>query len=319
MPGFLVRRLGASLLSVLLVVTATFFILHLAPGDPTRLVEGARGEAQRELLRQRLGLDRPLGDQYAVWLGNALRGDWGVSFVHGRPVAEVVAAALPGTLLLAAAALAVEYAAALLLGAFAARRPGSPADHAVRVGSLLFFSLPTFWLGLLAILLFSSIWPVLPASHMRSVDASALGPTARLFDLLRHLVLPACVLGLTNAGGTSRLVRNALIGTLSQDYVRTARAKGLSERRVLWAHALRNALVPITQIFALTLPALLNGALVTEVVFAWPGMGRLTFEALQTRDYPVVLATTTFSAVLVVAGSLLADLLLVAVDPRVRE
>jgi peptide/nickel transport system permease protein len=200
-----------------------------------------------------------------------------------------------------------------------ARRPGSALDHGVRIVSLVLYSQPVFWLGLMAILLFSQVWPVLPSSLMHSVDYARMAPGERLLDLLRHLLLPALVLGLWSSGPTLRFVRGSLLEVMSRDYIRTARAKGLSERRVVWVHGMRTALAPILQIFALSLSGLLNGSLITEVIFSWPGVGRLTFEAVGNRDYPLVLATTALAGVAVLATNLLADLLHAAADPRVRD
>lgn len=320
MAGFLLRRLGASLLLLLLVLTVAFFILRLIPGDPIHVFEGQRLTLeQQQRLRRIYGLDRPLPEQYAIWLSSALRGDWGTSLSQQRPVSSALLDALPATAILASAALTVEFAAALLLGVTAARRRQSAVDHAIRLGTLLLFSQPVFWLGLMVILLFSYVWPVLPASHMRSVNADLMGPAGRFLDLLRHLVLPSLVLGLSNAGGTARFVRASLIEVMGQDYIRAARAKGLSELRVVWVHGLRNAAVPLVQLFALSLPALLSGSLITEVVFSWPGVGQLTFNAILARDYPLILGATAFSAIVVVLGNLFADLLHAVVDPRVRD
>jgi peptide/nickel transport system permease protein len=321
LSGFLLRRLAASLLLFLLILTVAFFILRLIPGDPLTLFEGQqRTPEQQQRLRKIYGLDRPLLEQYGVWLGSvALRGDWGISLSQQRPVTAILLDALPATAILAFAALGVEYIAALLLGVAAARRRGSAADHAIRVGTLFLNSQPVFWLGLMAILLFSYVWPVLPASHMHSVDAELMSPAGRLWDLLRHLALPALVAGLSAAGATARFVRANLIEIMSQDYIRAARAKGLSELRVVWVHGMRNAAVSLIQLFALTLPGLLSGSLITEVVFSWPGLGQLTFNAILARDYPLILAATAFSAMLVVVGNLLADVLHVLVDPRIRD
>jgi peptide/nickel transport system permease protein len=247
-----------------------------------------------------------------------LRGDLGVSLYEQRPAARVAAEALPATLLLAATAVLFEYGGGLLLGIAAARRRGSAADQLIRIVSLVLYSLPTFWLGLMAVLLFSYAWPVLPASHMHSVGAEEMGPLGRLLDLGRHLILPGMVMGLTDAGARARLVRASLIEAMSRDYIRTARAKGLSERRVVWVHGLRTAVIPLVQLLGVALPLLLSGALIVEVVFSWPGLGRLTFTAIQTRDYPLVLCTTAFAGAMVVAGSFAADLALAALDPRVR-
>jgi peptide/nickel transport system permease protein len=320
LPGFLLRRLAASLLLLLLVLTLAFFFLHLLPGDPVHLFEGQRLTlAQQRNMERIYGLDRPLPEQYLAWISSVARWDWGTSLSQQRPVSTVLREALPATADLALAALAVEYALALLLGIASARRRGSALDHAVRVVTLLLYSQPVFWLGLMAILLFSYVWPVLPAGHMRSVDADLMSPVGRLLDLARHLLLPALVIGLSTTGGTARYLRASLIEVMSQDYIRTARAKGLSERRVVWVHGLRNAVVPLIQVFAISLPLLLSGALIVEVVFSWPGLGRLTFLAISTRDYPLILGSTALSATLVILGNLVADVLHALVDPRVRD
>ncbi len=317
---FLLRRGAAAAALLLLVLTATFILLHLAPGDPTLILSSPRiPPEQRERLREMYGLDRSLGAQYVSWLTAAVRGDWGMSFVHHRPVVAVIASALPATALLAAAVIPLEAALGLALGVAAARRRDRLLDHALRAVSLIVYSLPVFWLGLMAILLFSVRWPIFPASHMRSVDSAGAGFLQSGVDLARHLALPALVLALSNAGGLARFVRNSMLEALSQDYIRTARAAGVSERRIVWSHALRNTLPPLIQILGLQLPMLLSGSLVVEVVFAWPGVGRLAYDAILSRDYPVVLATTALAGVLVVAGTLLADLFQAAADPRVRR
>lgn len=320
MSRFLLRRLGAALLLLLLVPSCTFLLLHLAPGDPALSFEDPRvPAAQRERLRAAWGLDRPLAEQYLRWLAAAARGEWGYSFQHHRPVAQVLAAALPATLLLAVAALAVEWAIGLPVAVLAAARRGRRLDHLIRLAGLAVYSLPTFWLGLMAILLFAVHWPLLPAGHLRSPDAGEWGAAARLFDLARHLLLPALALGLPGAAALSRFARAGLLEALDQDYVLAARARGYSAQRVLWRHALPNALPPLTQLFGLSLGLLLSGALTVEVVFSWPGLGRVTYDALLARDFPVVLATTTLAAAMVVVGNLIADLFLLWADPRVRR
>jgi peptide/nickel transport system permease protein len=318
--GFLLRRLAASLLLILLVLSLTFFIIHAAPGDPIHVVEDSRLTfEQRERLRHLYKLDQPLPAQYLAWLSAvALHGDLGISLSRQRPVTAVIADALPATAILAGAALAVEYAAALAFGIAAARRPHRAADHAIRVGSLFLFAQPPFWLGLMAVLLFSYLWRLFPASQMH-YNADLLTPTGRFFDLLWHLTLPALVLGLANAGSTIRFVRASFLEVMGKDFIRAARAKGLSESRVIWVHGLRNALTPLIQLFALALPGLLSGALITEVVFSWPGVGQLTFNAVLNRDYPLILGVTALTAGLVTLGNLLADLAHAATDPRVRD
>jgi peptide/nickel transport system permease protein len=317
---FFLRRLGASLLLLFLVLTFTFFFLRLLPGDPIRSFEDQKlNPEQRASLMRLYGLDRPLPEQYLVWIFSVARGSWGTSLSQARPVSAALGDVLPATLFLALAAFAVEIAAALLLGVAAALRRGKALDHAIRIVTLFLSSQPIFWTGLMAILLFSYAWPVLPAGHMRSVDAEFMSPAGRILDLLRHLVLPALVLGLGTAGATARFVRGNLIEVMSQDYIRTARAKGLSERRVVWVHGLRNAFVPLTQVFAVSLSSLLSGALIVEVVFSWPGLGRLAFQAILTRDYPLILGATALSAAVAILGNFGADVLHALVDPRARD
>lgn len=320
MAGFLARRFLSALALVLVVLTGTFALLHLAPGKPGAVLEDPRvPPAQRERLHRLWGLDRPLPEQYARWLWSAARGEWGHSFQHHRPVTRVIAEALPPTLLLSGAALGLEWLIGVPLGLAAARRRGRAADHLLRFASLALYSIPAFWLGLMAVLLFSYRWPLFPPSHLHSVGAESLAPLARWADAVRHLVLPALALGLPSAAALARYVRGSLLEVLAQPHVLAARARGLSPRRVLWNHALRTALPPLTQLFGLSLAFLLSGTLAVEVVFGWPGLGRVTYDAVLARDYPLLLATTALSAVMVIVGSLAADLLLAWSDPRVRD
>ena len=320
-PGFLLRRCAAAVLLIFIVLSVTFFFIHLAPGDPTLVLQDPRltGE-QRDAMRSAYGLDRPLAAQYLSWLrAVALEADWGISYVHSRPVTEVIAEYALPTLLLTATGLLIQFAVGLLAGITAARHPGTTTDHAIRLTAMVLYSLPVFWTGLMALLLFSYNGSLFPPGHLQSIDAASLSPLGRALDILHHLVLPALVLGLAAAGGTARFARNSLLEELGQDYIRTARARGLGEARVVWIHALKNAAAPLLQLFGLTLPVLLSGALVVEVVFSWPGLGRLTYDSILSRDYPVVLATTALTGVLVVLGNLVADLLHGVVDPRVRQ
>jgi peptide/nickel transport system permease protein len=259
-------------------------------------------------------LDEPLATQYGRWLAALARGDWGTSFVHRRPVVDVVAAALPHTLGLGAAALAVQLLVAIPLGVLAARRPGGALDQALRAASLLLYSLPTFWLGLMALLLLAYRWPLFPAGHAGPAGGEGGGLAA-----LHHLALPALVLGVSGAGGLLRLVRGSLLEALAGEPLRAARARGVAERRVLWLHGLRQAAGPVLQLLGLTLPALFAGALVVEVVFSLPGLGRVTWLALRYQDMALALACTAWSGALAVAGTLLADLLAAAADPRERH
>jgi len=318
--AWLLRRLAAALAIVFAVVTLCFVVIHLAPGTPFLPGQDRPIDpAVVERLRARFGLDQPLPVQYARYLGALARGDLGESFSQRRPVADAIAGALPNTLLLTGSALAIDFLLGVAIGVVQAARARRRLDVALTNATLFFYSLPTFWLGLLLLLVFGQ-WlhwfPVGGVTDLALHDSMPLG--LRLLDRLRHLALPALTLGLVGAAGTARYQRAALLEALGEDYARTARAKGLAEPRVLVDHALRNALLPIVTLLGLALPFLLTGAVVVETVFTWPGLGKLAADAIAGRDYPLVIATTMISSVLVVLGSLLADLLATAADPRVR-
>lgn len=320
MLRFALRRFGVALLLLWVVLTATFFFLHLAPGGATAVLEDpTMSEAQRLRLRQVYGLDRPLATQYVAWLGAALRGDWGVSITRQRGAARVLAELFPNTVILVAGVLVIEYGLGLTLGVASASFAGRRLDRLIRGLSLLLFAVPVFWLAILAIELFAVRWELFPIGEMSSLGAGALPWPERLLDLLHHLALPALVLGLARCGAVVRFVRNGLLEILGQDYIRTARALGLGPRRILWVHALKNAAGPLVQRFGFTLPGLLSGTVVTEVIFSWPGIGKVTFDALLERDYPVALAATGLTGVIVVLSTLMTDLLQAWIDPRVRE
>lgn len=319
MVPYVLRRLAWSGLAILALLSVVFFLIHLAPGDPLAAYQDPTlGEAERAQLRHSLGLDRSLPAQYAAWLGSTLRGDLGRSLRQHRPVAEVLGAALPPTLLLAGTAYLLHLAAGICGGVLMARHRGRPAERAATVLGLAVYSLPSFWLGLMAIMVFSRGLGWFPSGGMQAPDAEFMPWAHRALDLLHHLALPALLLGLGSAVATARYLRGSVVEALESDFVLVARARGLPERVILWRHALRNGLLPVITLAGLGLPSLLGGALVTEVVFAWPGMGRVTVEAIWARDYPVVMATTALAAVMVVVGNLAADLLLAAADPRIR-
>ncbi len=317
---FTLRRLGASALLLFLVLTATFFFIHIAPGEPGRLFDNPRLSAEkRQEMREVYGLDQPLGRQYLTWMGSVLQGDWGSSISLGRPAFEVLLEKMPNTCLLAAGAVVVEHVLGFVFGLLAAARAGSFLDRQIRVLSLVLYSVPAFWFALLAIELLTVRWGLFPTNQMRSDRAHLLPPLEQVADLLHHLALPALILGIVRCGAVVRFVRNGLLEVLSQDYIRTARAKGLSPARVMWVHAMRNALIPLVQRFGLALPFLLSGTLVIEVIFSWPGVGFAVFQAMLQRDYPVILAATAMTGALVAFGNLLADLLHAWLDPRVRH
>ncbi len=273
-------------------------------------------------MRTNFGLDRPIPEQYAAWLGNFVTGDFGFSFSRFRPVSEVLAEAIPNTLWLGGASLIVVFVVGCAVGIVQSVRQYSRTDHALTFVTLLLYSIPTFWLGVMLVLWASSpSWPdalLLPVSGMQSLDYDRLGLWGRVADRARHLVLPTIALGLSSAAAVARYMRGSMLETIDEDYIRTARAKGLSERRVVFGHALRNALIPIVSLVGLFLPILFGGAVVVEKIFAWPGMGMVMYEAVSARDYPLVMAGAFLFAVLVIVGNLLADLLYAVVDPRIR-
>jgi len=319
------RRLLVAALTVALVLTATFAALHLAPGDPVRLYLGPSADsAVVAATRHAAGLDRPLLEQYAIWLARFVAGDWGTSIAQQRPVARVLGDAVGPTLELVATSLVLTYLLGILVGALQAARRRTRLDTALTVATTFLYALPSYVVALGLVLVFAYAaalwgwprWLRLPAFGAASVGVAFLPRSARALDALRHLALPVATLALVGAAGTARFVRGAMVDALRQPFVRAARAKGLGEVRVLLRHALRNALAPVLTLVGLQLPALFSGVVFVETIFGWPGMGRVTVQAVLARDYPVVMASTAVFAVLVVAGNLLADLLTQLTDPR---
>jgi peptide/nickel transport system permease protein len=297
-------RVGSAMIVVFGVCTLVFLLIHLVPGDPVEAMLGESARpADRQALRASLGLDKPLAEQYSGYLGRLVRLDLGESFQERRPVREILAERLPATLELAVAALVLALVLALPLGVVAARNRGGPLDSGAMGLSLLGISIPNFWLGPLLILVFS-LW--LGWTPVSGRDAPA------------SLVLPAATLGTGLAAVLARMVRSSVLEVLGEDYVRTARAKGLSEGAVLWRHALRNAWLPVLTLIGLQLGGLLGGAVITETVFAWPGVGSLLVEAIQGRDYPVVQACVLLISLAYVLVNTLTDLVYAWVDPRIE-
>ena len=320
MARALISRLASTLLLGWIVLTTVFFLLRLLPGGPGAAFEDPRVPLEhRQRLAAIYGLDRPLPEQYARWFGGVARGEWGYSLSQHRPVGQILHETAPNTLLLSGTALLIEFGLGLFLGVAAAKRAGSPVDHGLRGISLALWSLPTFWLGLMLLAAFTVALPLFPPGAMRSVDAESWSFWRRGLDLAWHLVLPAAAIGLPAGAATARFVRSTVLERLGEPFVQSARARGLSERRILWLHALRSGLAPIAQLAGLSLAALLSGTLAVEVVFGWPGLGRATFDALVARDYPLLLAGTALSAGFVLAGSFFAEVLQTWLDPRLRD
>jgi peptide/nickel transport system permease protein len=292
-----------------------FGMMRLAPGGPEALyaVGGNMKAEDLTRLRKSFGLDQPIYTQYVKWTRGMLTGDWGRSYRDRRPVTAVVFERIPATAELTFSALLIAIAVGVTIGVLGAIRQYSIADYLATIGAMLALSIPTFWFGLMVIYLFAVRLEWIPSGGRQT-----LGEPFSLADRLHHLVAPACVLGFVLVATWSRYTRAAMLEVIGQDFVRVARAKGLSERRVLITHALRNALVPLVTLAGIQLPLLFGGALVTESVFTWPGMGRLMVDSLSYRDYPVMMGILFITAVLVIIFNLLADLLSALLDPRIR-
>jgi peptide/nickel transport system permease protein len=317
--GYLLGRLAQVLPVLLVVVVLNFVLIRLAPGDPTFYLIGQADVSHEYVqeLRARLGLDRSLGEQLVIYLGNVARGDLGYSYVSRAPVAQLIFERVPATLLLMLSQFVVAIALGVLLGVLAATRRGTPADAAVTLISVVGYAMPVFWLGQMLLLFLSLDLGWFPAQGMFSLR-SDLDGLERAFDVLSHLVLPLVTLALANLALIARLTRANLLEVLSQEYVLFARAKGLSNEAVLLRHALKNALLPVITIVGLNVRTLIGGAVLTETVFAWPGLGRLTFDSIYARDYPVLMGMFLLVGITVVVASVLTDLTYAWADPRIR-
>jgi peptide/nickel transport system permease protein len=310
---FLIRRLLGAIPLLLAVAVLSFVFMQLAPGGPDALFarNGRMSQEQLEAVRHNMGLDRPVHEQLVIWLGNLARGNLGISYTQYRPVSDVIWDVVPNTLLLMGTGMMISLAAALIFGVLAARRPGGFFDSLTSFISYFGLAMPVFWFGLMLQLLFAVHLGWLPSAGMQS----AAGGGA--LDVARHLALPAFTIAIGSIAGWSRYVRSSTIESLSQDYVRTGRAKGMDEQRVLLGHVLRNALIPFITVVGIDVPLYLTGAVLTETVFSWPGMGRLFFDALTVRDYPILMGILLLGAVLIVLGNLIADILYGVLDPRI--
>jgi len=321
-----VSRLASSVVIFWIVLTITFLLARAAPGDPTTLlVPPGASAADQARMRAELGLDAPLAVQYARWAGRLFKGDLGESFARRTPVASVLAEAIPVSVGLGAISIAFTFLLGIALGMFQAVRRGTVSDRAITIATTTVYAAPSFWLALALIATFTygaarwgfPGWLRLPAFGMRDPASDATG-LAALGDLARHAVLPVITLSAIGAAGIARYARTIAADLLSQDFVRTARAKGVAPLRVYWRHVLANAWPPLVVLFALAIPGLLAGSVFVEGVFAWPGMGRVTLAAVAARDYPVILGATAVYAAAVILANLAADLALPLLDPRRR-
>ncbi len=318
MGQFLLRRLLVSIPVLLGITIATYAIISFAPGDPvTAMISpeaaASLGPGWVEQQRVALGLDRPVPVRYALWLKEVARGNLGFSYKDRQPINQKIVERLWPTLRLMGTALGIAIVIALPLGILSAIKQYSLLDYLATISGFAAISIPSFFLSLAAIYVFSLKFGWLPSSGMNTVGAAA-----SLGDSTKHLILPALILGLGEAAPLIRYTRSSMLEVIRQDYVTTARAKGLHERTVIWRHALRNALIPLITIIALNLPRLLGGTVIIEAIFAWPGMGTLAITAVQARDYPVIMAINLITAVMILASNLLADLVYAVIDPRIK-
>ncbi len=316
--GFVFGVLRAPLV-VLGVVTLTFGLLHLAPGDPVAHLLGPNaGPLEIATVTRALGLDQPVAEQYLRWINRAIRGDFGTSIATGRPVTRILLEAWPATVILVGLSIGFSYLLGIAVATVQATTRRRVVDGTLNVASVTLAALPGYWLAFVLVMTLSYSLKWFPAFGAAGIDAEFLSPGGRLWDRLAHLALPLTTLTLIGIGTTARYTRGTLAAVGFEPYLVTARAKGCSPMRVLLRHHLRNGLIPVVALLGLTLPALFSGAVFVEAVFAWPGVGQVLVQSVQARDYPVVMAATTVSATLVVIGSVAAELALQRVDPRTR-
>jgi len=318
--AYIARRLLYGVILLAGVLVLNFFLIHAAPGDPAETIAGVMGGATAKMLaeiRTSYGLDKPLVTQLVIYLEHIAHGDLGMSYYFNQPVMELIAARVGPTILLVLAAQVFAITSGVAMGVFAARKPSGPLSAFIAVLSTIGYAAPVFWTGIMLVILFASIWPIFPVDGMTSARFTG-GYFAYVGDVLYHLVLPAFTLAIIFLAQYSRLSRASMIDVLGADYVRTARAKGLSESKVVFKHALRNALLPIITVAGIQFGNLISGALLVESVFNWPGMGRLAFDSVLRRDYPTLLGILFFAALMVVVANLLTDLSYRFADPRIR-
>ena len=323
MLSYAARRLAGFVPLLIGITFVAFSVMIFAPGSPVDLMTDLNPDASpeaRERLEEYYGLNEPIHVQYALWLKRIAKGDLGTSFSRDRrPVFDKVFEALPVTLLLNVLSLTLILCAAIPIGIFSATHQYSFADRATTVFVFLGFAMPGFWLALLCMMLFGEQLGWLPISGLRSLDYPSMSTAGQLLDRVRHLILPVGISAVTGLAGLSRYMRSSMLEVIRQDYIVTARAKGLSERVVIYRHALRNALLPVITILGLSIPGLIGGSVISETIFAIPGMGRLFYNSVLMRDYPVVMGVVLMGAVLTLVGNLVADLAYAAVDPRLRR
>ncbi len=315
MGRYLLRRLIQVIPLLFGISVVVFMLVNAVPGSPVdRIAFDPNARPQDvENLKRALGLDRPVHERYFVWLGNVVRGDFGKSLVSYRSVTDEILDRLPNTLKLTVAAFALALLFAIPVGVYSAVKRNTIFDHIATVASVAGVAIPRFWFGLMLILIFAVGLGWFPSGGVASPDRGGL------LDQLHHLALPAITLAIAELAGWTRYIRGQMLEVIRQDYIRTATAKGLRERVVIFRHALRNALLPLVTLFGLAIPDFFSGALIVETIFSWPGIGRLTYEAAVGRDYTMIMGTVMFSAFLTIMGNLLADVGYGLLDPRIKQ
>lgn len=313
MLRYIAKRLLISCMVLFIVTIFTFVIIQIAPGGPEILMDEQYNDEDRAEIRESLGLDQPLYIQYVKWFKNLIKGDFGTSFSENVPVSEMLARRIPNTLYLMGAALFFAVIIGVPLGIYSACKPNSAGDYMLSVGSMVGLSIPSFWFGIILIIVFSIELKILPSSGMYTVGAE------RTFgDLAKHMVMPVLVSMLSPIATIVRYTRSSTLEVLNLDYIRTARAKGLTENRTLFGHALKNAMIPVVTAIGLMIPRLISGSVIVEKIFSWPGMGRLISDAAFKRDYPVVMGATFVVATMVIAVNLLTDIFYGFLNPKIR-
>lgn len=318
---YILHRFLQAIPVVIGIVVLNFTLLHLAPGDPAMVYVGESGGATEEILqavRKEFGLDKSVPEQLWVYGKKILTGNLGFSYFQGKPVLELILEKIPPTALLILTAMCFAIIVGVLTGVIVAQHPTSAGSAVVTILSLFGFAMPVFWLGIMFILVFSLYLPLFPGHGLMTVG-TAEGFWGTVRDILHHLVLPATTLGIIYVAQYSRLSRASMLEVIGSDYIRTARAKGLPERKVVYKHALRNAVLPVVTVAGIQLGHILAGAILVETVFSWPGMGRLMFEGILRRDYPLIMGILIFSSVMVIIANLLTDILYGVLDPRIRR
>mgnify|MGYP000232892346 CR=1 FL=1 len=319
--SYILRRLGYGLLLMLGVVVLNFLLIRLAPGDPAVVIAGEMGGATEEMLasiREEYGLNDPVLTQLGLYIGNVLRGDLGESFFFNQPVSTLISHRVGPTILLVLTAQVMSITLGVFFGVLAARKPNGPMSAFVSVFSTIGYAVPVFWTGIMLIILFGSTFPIFPVEGMQSVKLRDASFGIKALDVIHHLILPAFTLAVIFLAQYARLSRASMLEVLGSDYIRTARAKGASEGKVLFKHALRNAALPILTVAGLQFGNLISGALLVETVFNWPGLGRLAFDSILRRDYPTIMGVLFFASAMVVVANILTDLSYRIADPRLR-